>query len=69
MAVRVALVARSTQYERPEPNQQCATTTDVMAAKWSGWAKFSTAGYPADWKCYRYKVFETIVPLRNVIWR
>jgi type IV pilus assembly protein PilW len=67
-AVRVALVVRSIQYERPEPNQQCATTTVAMASKWSSWAKFDTTSYPADWKCYRYKVFETIVPLRNVIW-
>jgi type IV pilus assembly protein PilW len=66
--VRIALVARSVQYEKPEPNQQCATTTNDMVSKWSSWATFNTTGYPADWKCYRYKVFETIVPLRNVIW-
>jgi type IV pilus assembly protein PilW len=23
----------------------------------------------ADWKCYRYKLFQTSVPLRNMIWR
>lgn len=67
-AIRVALVARSVQYEKPAANQQCATTTDAMASKWSTWATFKTTNYPADWKCYRYKVFETIVPLRNVIW-
>lgn len=67
-AIRVALVARSVQYEKPAPNTQCSTTTDDMVGKWSSWAKFSTRNYPADWKCYRYKVFETIVPLRNVIW-
>lgn len=22
-----------------------------------------------DWKCYRYKVFESIIPLRNLLWR
>jgi type IV pilus assembly protein PilW len=22
-----------------------------------------------DWKCYRYKVFESVVPLRNMLWR
>jgi type IV pilus assembly protein PilW len=22
-----------------------------------------------DWKCYRYKVFETVAPLRNLVWR
>ena len=67
-ALRIALVARSSQYEKPEPEQACATTTADMVAKWSAWAKFSTGSYPADWQCYRYKVFETVVPLRNVLW-
>jgi hypothetical protein len=22
----------------------------------------------ADWDCYRYKKFEMVVPLRNIIW-
>lgn len=26
-------------------------------------------GDPVDWQCYRYRVFETIVPLRNAGWR
>jgi type IV pilus assembly protein PilW len=21
-----------------------------------------------DWRCYRYRSYETVVPLRNVIW-
>lgn len=67
-AVRIALVARSTQYEKPEPNQSCTTTTTEMVEDWSAWATFDTANYPSDWQCYRYKVFETVVPLRNVIW-
>lgn len=70
-AVRIALVARSTQYEKPAtPGAACTTTTDAMAAQWASWADnvFSTANYPSDWRCYRYKTFETVVPLRNVIW-
>lgn len=67
-SVRIALVARSSQYEKPAPGAECATTTPAMVAKWSAWAKFQTTSYPSDWKCYRYKVYETIVPLRNVLW-
>ena len=67
-AIRIALVARSTQYERPEPGSTCNTTTPAMAAAWSSWASFNTSNYPSDWQCYRYKVFETVVPLRNVLW-
>jgi type IV pilus assembly protein PilW len=82
-AVRIALVARSSQYQKPDPGTTCATTsapvtTPAMVAAWVAWPTsplpspstppFSTANYPADWQCYRYKVFETVVPLRNVLW-
>lgn len=66
-ALRIALVARSTQYERPESGS-CKITTPEMVAEWSSWAEFNTDNYPDDWQCYRYKVFETVVPLRNVLW-
>ncbi|WP_420476291.1 PilW family protein [Noviherbaspirillum sp. ST9] len=66
-AVRIALVARSTQYEKPKDGV-CKTTTPEMVEKWSDWAAFKTGHYPDDWQCYRYKVFETVVPLRNVLW-
>ncbi|HEY5799724.1 MAG TPA: PilW family protein [Burkholderiaceae bacterium] len=65
-AVRIAIVARSAQYEKPEGGGACTTTTSTTG--WSSWATFNSAGYPADWNCYRYKAFETVVPLRNVIW-
>jgi len=67
-AVRLALVARSAQYEKPATDGTCKATNDNMVKTWSTWAEFSTSTYPPDWKCYRYKVFETIVPLRNVLW-
>jgi type IV pilus assembly protein PilW len=67
-AVRIALVARSAQFEKPDSSGVCTTTTADMVDNWSSWATFDTANYPADWACYRYKVFETVVPLRNIIW-
>jgi type IV pilus assembly protein PilW len=67
-AVRIALVARSSQYEKPAPGQQCNATRSADVADWSTWATFRTSAYPRDWACYRYKVFETVIPLRNVIW-
>lgn len=66
-AVRIAMVVRSSQYEKPT-NGACETTTSDMVEKWSNWAVFNTENYPSDWQCYRYKVFETIVPLRNTLW-
>lgn len=79
-AVRIALVSRSPQYEKPDTGKTCATTSapvtnptmdstaTTVITGWSLWARFDTANYPADWKCYRYKIFETVVPLRNVLW-
>jgi type IV pilus assembly protein PilW len=67
-ALRVSLVARSGEFEKPDETGVCNTTTPAMVANWSTWAAFSTAGFPADWQCYRYKAFETVMPLRNIIW-
>lgn len=67
-AIRIAIVARSSHYEKPESGSTCSTTTEEQVSDWSSWASFDTANYPADWQCYRYRVFETIIPLRNIIW-
>lgn len=64
-AIRVAIVTRASQYERPESADKGCTATTALS---SSWAKFKTDKYPADWGCYRYRVFETVIPLRNVIW-
>lgn len=64
-ALRLALVARSAQYEKPRSGASCTTTTQETVNAWPSWAKFDTSRYPADWQCYRYKVVETVVPLRN----
>lgn len=65
-AVRIAVVARSAQPEKPDTAGNCSTTTTAPVS-WSGGPAVSLTG-DAQWKCYRYKVFQTIVPLRNVIW-
>lgn len=62
-AVRLAVLARSSIRERPSSaGGACDATT--VAPTWSG----GNFNLPVDWQCYRYKVFETVVPLRNVIW-
>ena len=86
IAVRLAIVARSAQPEKPlgSDGSKCDATTDGTEAvtpgpdrrpSWSGGIiDVSASGdpspaSPAYWKCYRYRVFETTVPLRNWIWR
>jgi len=65
-AVRVALVARSAQADKPDTSGNCATTTSTD--DWSSWAEFGAVEALPDWQCYRYKVYETVIPLRNIIW-
>ena len=66
LTVRMALVARSAQPERPNVAGGACDATNA-APTWSG-GSFDLTG-DADWQCYRYRVFETTVPLRNLIWQ
>jgi type IV pilus assembly protein PilW len=66
LAVRIAIVARSGLREKPNPaTGACDTTTTTPS--WAGGSLDLSAD--PDWRCYRYRIFETTVPLRNLIWR
>jgi len=83
IAVRIALVSRSPLPEKPSSGKlsdPCDATT--AEPQWTGtpWAGApfnyrtrldvsSSVAAPDDWKCYRYRVFETTIPLRNWIWK
>jgi type IV pilus assembly protein PilW len=69
-ALRIGLLARIGTYEKPSGTDCDATTT---IPSWSGAAgspfgAISVAAGSED-RCYRYRVFETTVPLRNMIWK
>lgn len=80
-AIRVAVVARSKSPDRPAADGTCSATPDSMApevfkvtqadtkAPASIKPNVAVAGDTINWKCYRYRVFETIVPIRNSAWR
>jgi type IV pilus assembly protein PilW len=65
LAVRVALLARSKLKEKRDTTNTCTTTK--TAPSWGGGTAFVMTA--TDWGCYHYRVFETTVPLRNVIWK
>lgn len=75
LAVRIALVARSAQPEKPSmAGGGCDTTTVFPFWIDSAAVPLDISGNVGlaatdDWKCYRYKTFENTVPLRNVVWR
>lgn len=71
LAVRLALLVRSGQFER--------TTVTTTVPSWAGGqfvitnldgsASSSTPADPANnWRNYRYRVYETLIPLRNMLW-
>jgi type IV pilus assembly protein PilW len=75
IAVRFAVVTRSALPEKPSTGVGNACDTTTVAPTWSGGTFDLSASAdpnpasPFYWTCYRYRVFETTVPLRNWIWR
>lgn len=67
IAMRFVLVARSIQKEPPNPGTGVCTATTVMPV-WSVNNQTLDLSADPDWKCYRYKTFETVTPVRNLIW-
>lgn len=69
-AVRVAVVARSRNPERPNAAGVCSATPNTPYTVFGGTVSvgLAVAGDSIDWKCYRYRTFETVVPLRNSAW-
>lgn len=70
-AIRVAVVARSSLRERPNRTTGACDATTNNNPQWLGNATapidLSALGIP-NWQCYRYKVYQTVIPLRNVLW-
>jgi len=82
-AVRIAVIARNARKETKDPatglcntTVSCTALNDPAATGLCAWAGSASSPAPAvdlsasdpDWACYRYRVFETVIPLRNVIW-
>jgi type IV pilus assembly protein PilW len=74
-ALKLTVVARSPVRQAPGADGDCSATVDANAPGWEttqadgsrSRSAISLAHVP-DWQCYRYRVAETIVPLRNVLW-
>lgn len=83
LSARLVVVARSTQFEKTVGSGASAVYVTSAAPAWAGGTADNPTGsaanpitlskYPdgsdnPDWKNYRYRSFETLVPLRNVLW-
>lgn len=85
IAVGIQVTARSGLKEKPRTGTACDATVNAnlpdlgQTADWyAGYtpvvgslagAQINLASASADWQCYRYKMFQTTVPIRNMIWR
>jgi len=75
-AIRIAIVARNPKMEPVAVTGACSSTTTAAPTGLCAWEGSTTSPAPtinlsdtdANWLRYRYRVFETIIPLRNVIW-
>lgn len=74
-AVRVAIVARNGLQEKEVVSTACSSRTAAAPTGLCAWPGSATSPAPKidlsndpDWAHYRYRVFETIIPIRNVIW-
>lgn len=75
-AVRLAVIARNDKRDPAEVSNACSSTTAASPSGLCAWEGSAASPAPAvdlapgdpDWRHYRYRSFETIIPLRNVIW-
>ncbi len=79
-AIRIAIVARNGLLEKTDVSSACSSLTLANPTGLCAWDATSAnpinaSPAPAidltndpDWRRYRYRVFETIIPLRNMIW-
>ncbi|WP_188421280.1 PilW family protein [Oxalicibacterium solurbis] len=69
VAVRLAIVARSPLKEKADAEGNCNATAAANAPKWAGQKEDESLVSGDDWQCYRYKTFENVIPLRNMMWK
>lgn len=82
-SIRVALVIRSGTHEKQASANDCTTTTTSAIALGTQWVDSddqpinidistltNTAGTSLlpDWKCYSYKAYTSVTPLRSLMW-
>ncbi len=62
-ALRLGLVVRSTQREKPDADGTCTASTSVPVL-------FDEVIEPdvPDWQCWRFRSTTVVVPLRNLVW-
>lgn len=68
LAVRIALLSRSQQFEKTEVTPAAPTWAGGTFDMVNSTALTGATGDVANWKHYRYRVYEKVIPLRNMVW-
>jgi type IV pilus assembly protein PilW len=74
VSVRVAVASINWQMNRKDRSGVCNTTTTPPGWSFNSSSDVEKSGIfdlanVSDWQCYRYRVFQTIVPIRNMVWQ
>lgn len=74
-AIRVALVIRNSVLEKENVTAACSSLTAAAPTGLCAWAGTDANPAPVidlsadqNWRRYRYRVFDTTIPIRNMIW-
>jgi type IV pilus assembly protein PilW len=74
-AIRIAVVARNGLLATSDVTTPCSSLIDANPTGLCAWAGSSTSPAPAidltanaNWKRYRYRVYETIMPMKSILW-
>ena len=73
-AIRIAVIARSNQRDGALVSQPCKNESGTILhygpCAWPGGGPAIPLGSASDteWQRYRYKVYQTVIPMRNILW-
>lgn len=74
-AVRVAVIARNSKIENEVVSFACSDIASAAPTGLCAWAGTAASNAPTvdlsgtvNWDRYRYRVYETVIPLRNMVW-
>ena len=74
-AIRIAVIARNGLFEKGEVSTACSAIDAPNPSGVCAWAGTEDNEAPTvdlsaddDWAHYRYRVFDSIIPIRNTIW-
>lgn len=74
-AVRVAVISRNSKIENEVVSFACSDIASAAPTGLCAWAGTAASNAPTvdlsgtvSWDRYRYRVYETVIPLRNMVW-